>query len=146
MSTGPVNDSSSVLSRSSAMPQRGFGEEVGRGRRHAQQLGLCGRARCAAPADGRRPRTTRVATGRPVSARNVAGADELRAAERVITTVTPTPDWTSSLTSAAVLYAAMPPVTPMRISRDMEKLSAVSFQRSARRTFWVKPIWLMADR
>ena len=52
-----------------------------------------------------------LATGRPVSARNVAGPTNFRAA-RVITTVTPWPCCTNELTSAAVLNAAMPPVTP----------------------------------
>ena len=56
--------------------------------------------------------------GRPVSAANVSRPTN-RSAAVVMTTVMPAPACTNWLMSAAVLYAAMPPVTPIRISRPV---------------------------
>ena len=54
---------------------------------------------------------------RPARERAKVAAPMNRSAAAVITTVTPAPPCTSWLTSAAVLNAAIPPVTPTTISR-----------------------------
>src|SRR5262245_17316637 len=59
-----------------------------------------------------------VRTGRPDSAWNVSAPTNF-VADSVITTVTPTPCWTSLETTSATLYEAMPPQTAMMISRSL---------------------------